>query len=378
MATPFNFLFSKAGVKKQGMGRQKKSDKERDNRVYSTYNYNVRKTEAMYGDSAILDMEYKDIGFSEEMNEEIGDISKEKEYKARRRIVNRPASQPYIKCINGENRLCFKYPTKMSTEEVKTEKSLEETEFSIKFDIDSVDIEKMTDKFKIENSIYPKANVDPEKYVGNRWEYETEVNKLAWKLTALNPSLLYGRKGIIQRAVDSFRNLHLSTSSRRVARMKKIDEGITRKRQPDNSPFSASVTWVQKGITKKCKIRVDIETIDYEKIDSDFRTKYSVFVEEFDDQSFGLGKWENISEDNILAVKIAFLNVDNTSFWNAVKATDKVTMLRKAVEVYKSRKSYEKDMTEKAEQNPAPANEEVYFADPSDTSYKNRSCYYYL
>lgn len=83
---------------------------------------------------------------------------------------------------------------------------------------------------------------------------------------------------------------------------------------------------------------MDIENVNYEKIDDEFKSKYSVFTEDFDDQSFGLGKWEGRNVDNELAVKIAYLNVDNTSFWNAIKANDKATMLRKAVDAYKSRK----------------------------------------
>ncbi|KAH9386200.1 uncharacterized protein NEMAJ01_1096 [Nematocida major] len=310
-------------------------------------------------------------------------LKKEKSEKraSSRRVVNRPASQPHIKTVSGENRLCFKYPTKMCEEGRSGDLGIEEVEFSIKYDIENVDIEKMTEKFKMDNSVYPRANVPYDRYQGNRWEYETEVNKLAWKLAALNPNLLYGKKGIVQRAVDSFRNLHRSTSSRRVVRMKKMNEGTLRKRQPEsssvNSPSVISVTWTQKGSTKRCKVRIDIDSIDYDKIDSDFKLKYSVFSGEFDDQSFGLGKWENMNEDNILAVKIAFLNVDNTAFWNAVKVTDKVTMLRKAVEEYKTKKTYEQPQ-EEASSITDMQQEDLYFIDHPEISYREKSFFYYL
>ncbi|KAI5168195.1 hypothetical protein NEIG_01130 [Nematocida sp. ERTm5] len=365
------------------MGRQKKIlNKEWEVRSLSQYDYNSK--------NGILDSQDDELS-SEETNygllyedreEDSKDLKSSKKEKraSTRRIVNRPASQPHIKMVGGENRLCFKYPTKMS-EEGKGDTGIEEVEFSIKYDIENVDIDKMTEKFKMDNSVYPRANVQQERYLGNRWEYETEVNKLAWKLTALNPTLLYGKKGIVQRAVDSFRNLHRSTSSRRVVRMKKMNEGTLRKRQPENStvnsPSAVSITWTQKGISKRCKVRIDIETIDYDKIDSDFKLKYSVFSGEFDDQSFGLGKWENMNEDNVLAVKLAFLNVDNTAFWNAVKATDKVTILRKAVESYKTKKNYEQSKEEPSSLTDM-QQEDLYFIDPSEMNYREKSFYYYL
>ncbi|KAI5133890.1 hypothetical protein NEAUS06_0794, partial [Nematocida ausubeli] len=144
-----------------------------------------------------------------------------------------------------------------------------------------------------------------------------------------------------------------------------------------NSPSAVSITWIQKGITKRCKVRIDIETIDYDKIDSDFKLKYSVFSGEFDDQSFGLGKWENMNEDNVLAVKLAFLNVDNTAFWNAVKATDKVTMLRKAVESYKTKKNYDQSKEEQSSLTDI-QQDDLYFIDPSEMNYREKSFYYYL
>lgn len=369
------------------MGRQKKVlDKEWEVRSLSHYDYSTK--------NDLADSQEDDISSSgnnygllygdrEDRGEKDGIAGKDKKDRrsSSRRVVNRPATQPHIKIVNGESRLCFKYPTKMC-EEGRNDLGIEEMEFSIKYDIENVDTDKMTEKFKMDNSVYPRANVQQERYLGNRWEYETEVNRLAWKLTALNPTLLYGKKGIVQRAVDSFRNLHRSTSSRRVVRMKKMNEGTLRKRQPDsssiNSPSAVSVTWTQKGISKKCKVRIDIETIDYDKIDSEFRMKYSVFSGEFDDQSFGLGKWENMNEDNILAVKLAFLNVDNTTFWNAAKATDKVTMLRKAVEAYKTKKSYEQSKNEEISSLTDMHQEDLYFIDPSEMNYREKSFYCYL
>ncbi|KAI5180340.1 hypothetical protein NEOKW01_0644 [Nematocida sp. AWRm80] len=363
------------------MGRQKRIiDKEWENKSISQYEHN-QKISSIIDD--VFDNHHDSdeyLLYKEELEGLESNIYKEEKKKERktvnRRVVNRPASQPYIKSVNNENRLCFKYPTKACGAEMM-DKGFEEIEFSIKYDIENVDLEKMTEKFKMDNSIYPRANVPIDAYTGNRWEYETEVNKLAWKLTALNPALLYGKKGIVQRAVDSYRNLNKSTSSRRVVRMKKMTDGTLRKRQADTQTFDTDttvLTWSQKGITKKCRIRIDIETIDYDKIDSEFKITYSVFSGEFDDQSFGLGKWENMNEDNVLAVKLAFLNVENTLFWNAVKVTDKVTMLRKAVEAYKSKNpraetGIEMDLTEMHQEG-------LYFIDTPELDYREKPFYY--
>jgi hypothetical protein len=68
-------------------------------------------------------------------------------------------------------------------------------------------------------------------YNGNRWEYETSCNKLGWQLAHKNCETLFGRRGLIQRAVDSYRNRHRELRSRRVTRQEKIANGTLRKRQ---------------------------------------------------------------------------------------------------------------------------------------------------
>lgn len=70
-----------------------------------------------------------------------------------------------------------------------------------------------------------------EEYDGNRWEYETSCNKLGWELCWLNQEQLCGRRGLIQRAVDSYRNRHAEMRSRRVTRQEKVANGTLRKRR---------------------------------------------------------------------------------------------------------------------------------------------------
>lgn len=258
-----------------------------------------------------------------------------------RKVVNLPASQPYIRIVDGEERLCFKYNTKISETALNAmpRAELEDNEFCVRFDLDSVDISKISEKFKADNVIYPRANVPKEMYTGNRWLYETECNKLAWQFVTLNHVLLYGKKGLIQRAVDSYRKFNKQSRNRRIVKDDMVGEGMVKRRHSESAPTTANIMWTVKGVTKKCRVRIDIENVNYEKIDEDFKSRYSVFNDDFDDTSFGLGKWESKNADNELSVKIAYLNVDNTMFWNAVKATDKTSMLKKAVDAYKNRDS---------------------------------------
>eukprot|EP00866_Antonospora_locustae_P000577 jgi/Antlo1/577/1478 len=258
-----------------------------------------------------------------------------------RKVVNLPASQPYIRIVDGEERLCFKYNTKISETALNAmpRAELEDNEFCVRFDLDSVDISKISEKFKADNVIYPRANVPKEMYTGNRWQYETECNKLAWQFVTLNHVLLYGKKGLIQRAVDSYRKFNKQSRNRRIVKDDMMGEGMVKRRHSESAPTTANIVWTVKGVSKKCRVRIDIENVNYEKIDEDFKSRYSIFNDDFDDTSFGLGKWESKNTDNELSVKIAYLNVDNTMFWNAVKATDKTSMLKKAVDAYKNRDS---------------------------------------
>lgn len=267
-----------------------------------------------------------------------------------RRIVNLPASQPYIRIVDGEERLCFKYNTKISEKALNAmpRTELEDNEFCVRFDLESVDISKLNEKFKMDNCVYPRANVPFEMYTGNRWEYETECNMLAWQFVSLNPVLLYSKKGLIQRAVDSYRNINKQSRGRRIVKQDHLS-GLIKRRANELAPQNITIHWSIKGINRKCKVRVDVENVDYNKIDIDFKIKYSVYSDEFDDRSFGLNKWESNNVDNILAVKIAYLNIDNTTFWNAIKATDKASILKKAVESYKG-KSDENYVSEEDEE----------------------------
>ncbi|KAI9274434.1 hypothetical protein BDA99DRAFT_431629, partial [Phascolomyces articulosus] len=181
--------------------------------------------------------------------------------------------------------------------------------YCIRTDLDKVDIHQLDEKFKRDNCVYPRANLPRETYRGNRWAYETECNVLGWKLASLNANEIAGKRGLIQRAVDSYRNRYPSMRSRRVARQEKLLNGTLRKRkhresendqdsqqqnqdqQPADKMLKSSNNnnnnmerYLPKTISiddgpqgNKCRIRINIETVPLDVIDAPFRKSNCVF-----------------------------------------------------------------------------------------------------
>jgi len=257
-----------------------------------------------------------------------------------RKAVNKPASNPYIKLVDGEERLCFSYNTKISETALNAmpKIDLDDNEFCVRYDLENVDITKLNEKFKADNCVYPRANLPYELYAGNRWNYETECNRLAWQFVSLNPVLLYGKKGLIQRAVDSYRKYMKSNKGHRFSKDDTFYGNMEKRKHGPPMVNSIHIQWTARGAVKKCKIQANVETIDYSKIPDDFKTKYSVLNDYYDDQSFGLEVRENTNVDNELAIKLAYLNVENTSFLNATKSIGIHAVVKKMVSTYKARK----------------------------------------
>lgn len=92
--------------------------------------------------------------------------------------------------------------------------------YRVRSDIETVDESKLTQSFRQDNCIYPKAMVPPEEYTGHRQRFESICNAIGWRLAYLNPEIRK-RRGLIQRAVDSYRNTSqdVSTRSRRARRL---------------------------------------------------------------------------------------------------------------------------------------------------------------
>lgn len=126
-----------------------------------------------------------------------------------------PATTPLVvrQDNNGVQWIAFEY----SRDRVKME-------YTIRCDVESVNVDTLTPEFKTENCVYPRACCSKDQYRGNRLVYETECNTVGWALAELNPCLR-GKRGLIQRAVDSWRNSNQDPRlrSRRVRRMAKIN-----------------------------------------------------------------------------------------------------------------------------------------------------------
>lgn len=97
-------------------------------------------------------------------------------------------------------------------------------EYTIRCDVESVNVDRLDKDFKTENCVYPRACVSEDQYRGNRFIYETECNAVGWALAELNPALR-GKRGMIQRAVDSWRNSNQDPRlpSKRVRRQHKMN-----------------------------------------------------------------------------------------------------------------------------------------------------------
>ncbi|CEG67147.1 hypothetical protein RMATCC62417_03615 [Rhizopus microsporus] len=139
-------------------------------------------------------------------------------------VVSLTAHEPATLYINGIEHINFLYSHERQVRE-----------YTIRTDVESVNMDDVPEDFRGQNAIYPRANVPREEYDGNRWEYETTCNRLGWQLCWLNKSQLSGRRGLIQRAVDSYRNRHAEMRSRRVTRQEKLANGTLRKRRVKKS-----------------------------------------------------------------------------------------------------------------------------------------------
>jgi hypothetical protein len=113
-------------------------------------------------------------------------------------------------------------------------------EYRIRTDIDNLHEDDIPEEFKMANAVYPKACCKQEDYKGYRWAYERSVNVFGWKLSYLNQGAMVGRKGLIQRAVDSFRNRFDELKSRRVVRQEKFVNGNLRKRKYNGKTMMAA------------------------------------------------------------------------------------------------------------------------------------------
>eukprot|EP00842_Homolaphlyctis_polyrhiza_P004400 jgi/Hompol1/4961/HPOL_004059-RA len=65
------------------------------------------------------------------------------------------------------------------------------TEYRIRIDgAEAIDIDQLSPSFKHINSVYPRANVPESEYTGNRYQYESSVNVIGWRLAFMNEELV--------------------------------------------------------------------------------------------------------------------------------------------------------------------------------------------
>jgi hypothetical protein len=143
-----------------------------------------------------------------------------------------PATTPLVvrRDGNGVQWISFEY----SRDRVKME-------YTIRCDVESINTDALSPEFKSENCVYPRACVPKEQYKGNRLTYETDCNQVGWSLAELNPCLR-SKRGLIQRAVDSWRNSNQDARlrSRRVRRQAKLNTRSKMSGQPVNQPSGAA------------------------------------------------------------------------------------------------------------------------------------------
>lgn len=148
-----------------------------------------------------------------------------------------PATTPLVvrQDSNGVQWIAFEY----SRDRVKME-------YTIRCDVESVNVDTLGPEFKTENCVYPRACCSKDQYKGNRLVYETECNAVGWALAELNPALR-GKRGLIQRAVDSWRNSNQDPRlrSRRVRRQAKLHR---RQSVPAATPHMATAGPVGPGL----------------------------------------------------------------------------------------------------------------------------------
>ncbi|KAI8877463.1 hypothetical protein K501DRAFT_278435 [Backusella circina FSU 941] len=231
--------------------------------------------------------------------------------------------------------------------------------YSIRTDVDQVDIGHLDDKFKSENCVYPRANLPRDQYRGNRWAYETECNTLGWKLAYLNSSEIAGKRGLIQRAVDSYRNRYPSMRSRRVARQEKLLKGTLRKRKQrdaDEEPTESAkevarspkvmrctedenhqqelpkTVSIDDGLGSKHRIRIHVDAVSLDSIDIEFRRANCVYPRAMDINTkspFASQRQLEEAKCNELGWKLAWLNPKPLA--------NRKNLLQRVLDVYRSK-----------------------------------------
>jgi hypothetical protein len=291
-----------------------------------------QKTPTAFGMPTMLHQSTRKSGSKKRQSQDADEVFYERPRPTGGQYMNLPASTPQVEFAEGIEWLVFTYSTKGHIQE-----------YHIRADIEILGIDEIPDDFKAENCVYPRALVPREAYVGNRYDYEVAVNEIAWKLCWRNPEVLCGKRGLIQRAVDSYRNRTPENRSRRVMRQEKLHTNAPYAKRPQGvpgmpmpfirvpGPKTLTLQYADReGELTKIKIRVDIEGVDLAQVDDDFRANNAIFPQALvGGPDYTPERWEYETICNELGWKLAWLN--------SAKLAGKPALLAKAVEAYQSR-----------------------------------------
>ncbi|CAG8566203.1 8556_t:CDS:2 [Paraglomus occultum] len=277
-----------------------------------------------------------------------------------------PATDPKVEEHDGIHYVVFTYSVKGQNENYK-----------VRIDIDKVEMSEIDEAFKRDNCLYLRANCTEDQYKGNRWTYERECNELGWKLAWLNKSVIDGKRGLLQRAVDSYRNRSPTMRSRRVVRNEKLLNGTLRKRTTRDVPsptspydlvsvsnsmtspvassanafahetsydpsyvssskrqksYGKSFTFetVTDGVVSRIKLRADVDSVDSRHLSEQFKRTNCVYPRAFVTKDEYQGnRWELETWCNEIGWKLAHLN--------QAKLSGKIILLQKALDAYRSK-----------------------------------------
>ncbi|KAF8930851.1 hypothetical protein BGZ58_008002 [Dissophora ornata] len=140
-----------------------------------------------------------------------------------------PSSKPSLRDVNGVPWITYSYKTRGGTKI-----------FTVRVDIDSVDMADIPSEFQRDNCVYPSANGPEQEYKGIRRDYERQCNEQAWKLAHLNPTLLASNRGALGRAVVEMRNVYLNEKSRREKRQEMAE-------RRERGPVEGNLRFRQQG-----------------------------------------------------------------------------------------------------------------------------------
>ncbi|KAJ2738894.1 hypothetical protein H4R23_000840, partial [Coemansia sp. Cherry 401B] len=250
----------------------------------------------------------------------------------------------------------------------------------IRIDIERAPHSAIPASFQQNNCVYPRAHCGRQAYTGNRWSYETECNKLGWKLAFLNQELLTARRGLLQTAVNNYRTTVSGRKSRRITRLEKAERTQGQKRElldaddqegkraktedmlltppptaaeadglNDGERTASTLAGTSMGSpqTAKCllinayvnnkfsriRIYIDLGTVSASSVDSRFKHEHAVFPRALNTPrsrySALRGRWEFELTCNELAWRMAWLNKS--------RLRGRKPLIQKCLDAYRSR-----------------------------------------